>query len=269
MSRCSPPKPGGAIPTTVIGRPPTASELPITAGSPSKTRRHSDSAMTTTGAAPGRPSAGVNKRPRIGDVPSVAKKSRETKAARALAASPRRVTGTIRSPCAAKPAVRPAAAVASASNSAGVSCPGWPVHRTRTRLARSTTPGTSLKSRTFSPENMAPQTAIPIPSETMTVATCAGDRSNCRQVVRNSLIGSSAGGLGRVPAAVDVDRLAGDVAVARQHHAPPRPPRRRRRSGRPESAPASLSGSTVTIAVSISAGAIALAVMPSFARCAA
>jgi hypothetical protein len=57
-----------------------------------------------------------------------------------------------------------------------------PAHRMRARPFLSTTPGTSLNMSTFSAENIAPQMAMPIPSETTTVATCAGARSNCRQV---------------------------------------------------------------------------------------
>jgi len=86
--------------------------------------------------------------------------------------------GTIHSPWAAAPPVSPASAVARASNSAGVNDADCPAHRMRTRLFRSTTPGTSLNNNAFSAENMAPHTVIAMPSEATTVATCAGARSN-------------------------------------------------------------------------------------------
>ena len=169
------------------GRP-RSRERPTASGAASKARRHIPSPITTAGPAPGRPSARVNSRPRTGDVPSVVKKSGDTKAARALADSPRTTTATTCSPCAARPAASSPSASTSPSNSAGVSAFGDAVHRTRASPLRSTMPGTAEKSRTFSAENAAPHTAMPMPSEATTVATCAGAWSSCRHVTRRSAI---------------------------------------------------------------------------------
>ena len=75
-------------------------------------------------------------------------------------------------------------------------------------------------------------------------------------------------GSAHIPAAVDVERLAGDVAVAR-----PASPQARRSSAAPKRPTRNEIGldygMSATMAVSISASAIAFAVMPSFARSAA